>query len=208
MKFILFVEGKTEKKAIPDFIKRWLDARLSQSVRITPVKFEGNSDFYNGCAKKAQMYLDGNESDKIIGVIGLLDLYGFPFYPKDKSGIKDRFLWGKKYFEKEVARKKFRMFFAIHETEAWLFSNPNLFPSSIRKAFPGKAKEPETINFNLPPAKLLDKLFSEKTKRGYKKVTQGKELFDQLDPNVAYDKCPYFKALLDEMLKMAKETGL
>jgi hypothetical protein len=30
MKFVLFVEGYTEKKALPEFLKRWLDPRLSQ----------------------------------------------------------------------------------------------------------------------------------------------------------------------------------
>jgi hypothetical protein len=42
----------------------------------------------------------------------------------------------------------------------------------------------------------------------YKKVTHGKEFFDKLDPEVAYQKCSRLKDLLDDMLKMAKEAGL
>ena len=38
-------------------------------------------------------------------------------------------------------------------------------------------------------------------------MTYGKELFDKLNPEVAYGKCPHLKDLLDEMLRMAKEKG-
>lgn len=44
MKFVLFVEGKTEFLGVGNFLKRWLDARLPQRVRVTPVKFNGVSD--------------------------------------------------------------------------------------------------------------------------------------------------------------------
>ncbi|MEN6436959.1 MAG: TOPRIM nucleotidyl transferase/hydrolase domain-containing protein, partial [Syntrophobacter sp.] len=39
MKFILLVEGHTEKIALPDFFKRWLDPRLKQRVGIQFVRF-------------------------------------------------------------------------------------------------------------------------------------------------------------------------
>ncbi|MBE9542762.1 MAG: hypothetical protein IMF01_10630 [Proteobacteria bacterium] len=54
----------------------------------------------------------------------------------------------------------------------------------------------------------VGKLYREKTRHTYKKVTHGKELFDKLDPEVAYQKCLRLKHLLDDMLKMAKEAGL
>jgi hypothetical protein len=38
-------------------------------------------------------------------------------------------------------------------------------------------------------------------------VTHGKDLFDKLNPEVAYRKCPHLKDLLDEMLRMAKEQS-
>lgn len=36
----------------------------------------------------------------------------------------------------------------------------------------------------------------------------GYDLFNKLDPNVAYQRCNYLKILLDDMLDMAKEQGL
>ena len=41
MKFILFVEGHTEDKALPAFLKRWLDPRLESPVGIQTVRFDG-----------------------------------------------------------------------------------------------------------------------------------------------------------------------
>jgi hypothetical protein len=37
----MFVEGYTERAAVPAFLKRWLDPRLPQPVGIKPVRFDG-----------------------------------------------------------------------------------------------------------------------------------------------------------------------
>jgi hypothetical protein len=52
VKFFLFVEGKTEYAAVGDFLKRWLDTRLPVRIRITPVKFNGASDYCGDIKKK------------------------------------------------------------------------------------------------------------------------------------------------------------
>ena len=44
MKFILFVEEHTEDKALPAFLKRWLDRRLESPVGIQTVRFSGWPD--------------------------------------------------------------------------------------------------------------------------------------------------------------------
>jgi hypothetical protein len=76
VKFVLFVEGHTERKAIPSFLKRWLDPQLNQNVGIQPVRFEGWSEFLKKIARSASMHLNSSDSEQIIGAIGLLDLYG------------------------------------------------------------------------------------------------------------------------------------
>jgi len=43
--------------------------------------------------------------------------------------------WGKKYFEEEIVNHpKYKHFFAVHETEAWLLSDTSLFSTNIAKA--------------------------------------------------------------------------
>lgn len=203
MKFVLFVEGYTEKKALPAFLKRWLDPQLPQPVGMQTVRFDGWAELRKDVRKKANLYLHGPQRDEILAVIGLLDLYGPTFYPSHLVNAEDRNSWAKKEIEDEVNHPRFRQFFSVHEVEAWLLSQPELFPPEVRKALPGKIAQPESVNFQQPPGKLLEQLFKAKLKQTYKKITHGKDLFDKLDPLVAYDKCPHLKALLDEMLRLA-----
>lgn len=207
MKFILFVEGKTEDKALPAFLKRWLDARLERPVGIQAVKFNGWPDLVKGAPTKARMFLNGPKREEIIAIISLLDLYGPNFYPTDKKTVWERYYWAKKYIEEYVGEPRFHQFFSVHEVEAWLLSDPDIFPQSVRNALPGKVVNPESINFDEPPKRLLKKLYQEKIKRIYKESTYGKEFFSILNPDVTYAKCPSLKLLLDEMLKLAKEVS-
>lgn len=208
MKFIFFVEGDTEKKSLPVFLKKWIDPKLSKPVGVKIVRFNGWRELVNDTPKKAMLYLTGPQKDDIVAVIALLDLYGPTIYPSDKKTAKERYEWARGDLEERVNHAKFRQFFAVHETESWLLSDPDLFPSEIRKAFPGRIQRPEEIDFDEPPAKLLGRLYQEKLKRTYKKTTDGYELFNKLAPYLAYNKCPRIKEFLDEMLKLAQECGL
>jgi hypothetical protein len=204
MKFVLLVEGYAERKVIPSFLKRWLDVRLSQPVGIKIVKFEGWAELVDDLREKARRYLDGPDSKDVIAVVSLLDLYGPTFYPAFAHTAVDRERWGRKHLQDKVAHSKFRHFFAVHETEAWLLSQPGIFPSQIRSLLPPKVVTPEQVNFNEPPAYLLDRLYKAATKKTYKKIVHGEQLFRKLDPEEAYKRCPRLKELLDEMLALAK----
>jgi hypothetical protein len=208
MKFVLFVEGHTEQKAVPSFLKKWLDPRLGQPVGIKSVRFDGWPELIDDVDRKARLYLEGPARDDVIAVVSLLDLYGPTIYPTHLQSAAQRDQWGKEYIEKKVNHGRFRHFFAVHETEAWLLSQPEIFPGDVRKVFPKKVGTPEQVNFDEPPAHLLNNLYKQVTRRTYKKVVYGGQLFSKLDPDVAYDKCPKLKVLLDEMLTLAKAAGL
>ncbi len=205
MKLVLFVEGHTEKKALPDFLKRWLDPQLPHPIGIAIVRFEGWHDYVDDIVKKVALHLSGKTGADKVGAIGLLDLYGPTFYPAHTTSVADRYQWAKADLEKKVDHPRFRQHFAVHETEAWLLSQPGLLPSAVHAALPGRCAQPETVNFNEPPAKLLDRLYREKQRTGYKKVTDGANLFRKLDPRAAGSKCPYLQRLLDDMLALARE---
>jgi hypothetical protein len=205
MKFVIFVEGYTEKEALPGFFRRWLDPRLKQRVGIQIVRFEGWSELIKDSPIKAGMYI---KKQDVMAVIALLDLYGPKIYTDKEMGACECYDKGKRMIEAKVCCPGFHQFFAVHETEAWLLSDPSIFSPQIRSAFPVRVRNPEEVNFDQPPSKLLDSIYREKTGRTYKKVTHGKELFDKLDPEIAYRKCPHLKELLDEMLRIAKEKCL
>ncbi len=104
MKFILFVEGHTENKAIPSFLKQWLDPKLSKPVGIKSVRFEGWPELVKDSPTKANLYLS---QDSVIAVIALLDLYGPTIYPDNENTAKKRYLWAKRHLEKKLIRKTF-----------------------------------------------------------------------------------------------------
>lgn len=209
MKFVLLVEGSTERQAAAPFIKRWLDGEnLKAPVAVQAIDLGGWSKFRKDFAKRAAAFLTSPERAKIVGVVGLLDLYG-PDYPGHCRTADARYSWAKNNFENEVGDERFRMFFAVHELEAWLLSDRSLFPVEVAKSLPGKIAHPETVNFAEPPSKLIDRVYRQRLSgRHYKKTVDGKLLFDRLDPKLAAGKCPRLSAMLNEMLAMARATGL
>lgn len=214
MKFVMLVEGQTEQGSVASFLKKWLDPRLSQPVGIAPGgKFNGYSDLLNNLERKVRLHLEGPNRDEIVAVVALIDLYGPDFYPPEKVTADERIEWGRTHFEGLVKHERFRFFFAVHEFEAWLLSQPEVFPRQVREILESKKQNtklahPERVNFDEPPAKYLERIYKQAKRGNYKKTTYGKVLFSQLDPNVAVAKCPYLSQMLNEMLALAKDAGL
>lgn len=206
MKFVLFVEGHTEENVLADFFKRWLDPRLPQRVGIKSVVLTGWQTYYNEIARKVERNLSGKPGADVIAGIGLLDLYGPQFYPSDKLKTDERRTWAKAHLEQRVAHPRFRQHFAVHELEAWILAQPEILPREVRASLPGRSAQPELVNFNEPPAKLLERLYRDRLKKSYKKIIDGVGLFRSLSPGRAYERCPSLKLLLDDMLDLAKQS--
>jgi len=209
MKFLLFAEGRTEEMALRDFLARWLNERLSQPVGVRVVKLGGSGNFQKAIAQKVAFHLGRDMGGEVIAAVGLLDLYEGAAYPPDRTTAEDRYEWGVRYYEGLVGNERFRMFFAVHETEAWLLSDPGIFPSVVAEAIGSEcATAPEAVDFDDPPAKRLRGVYRTALRKRYRKVADGVRLFRKLDPQVAYEKCPYLRRMLDEMLRLAREAGL
>jgi hypothetical protein len=194
---LLYVEGETEEAALPDFVSRWL---LGQGLacEIKSVRFEGVGGYLREFSKRAKRDLSGGY---VRGIVGLIDLYGSKLsYPT--GSVEEKYSWAKNELEHRVAHERFRQHFAVHETEAWLLSGEKLFPPPIDVRLP--KTPPEGVNFQSPPAKLLQQLYSTHLDRNYGKRIDGTELFQKLDPNIAYSRCPHLKLLLDDILALAK----
>ena len=205
MKFILFVEGPTEAKALPAFFKRWLDPKLKQPVGIQAVHFDGSAELIAQAPSRAHKALNASSQD-VIAVIALLDLSGLALsLPGGFTEAEEKATWAKQQMESRVKDTRFRQFFAVHELEAWLLSDVTIFPKGLQGTFPEKVEQPEKVNFNEPPSKLLGRLYQKMNKK-YKKPVDGKALFDDLNPATAYQKCPSLKVLLDEMLALAQSA--
>ncbi|MCD6217553.1 DUF4276 family protein [bacterium] len=209
MKFIIIVEGKTERLAIQEFLKRWLDSKLNEKVGIKQ-RITIGGKLEDKFKKQAKKLLEEDRKKEILAVIGLLDLYGLGFDHKGTTkGVAKLFKDKKAAIENHVNHNQFRMFFAVHEFEAWLLSDPNVFQSNRRDELNKYSANPERVNFKNHPSKVIQDIYNKrKSKRSYKKTTDGCDLFSRLDPQVVYDKCPHFKMMLDEMVQMALAAGI
>ena len=202
MKIVLLMEGWTEKE-LPPFLKRWLDPRLPQPIGIQPVRSEGANHFLDHVTIKTRLHLTNPDT---AAVFGLLDLYGLRLdYPRH-SDRDQKIAFAREYIVNLVDRAdrpRFKQHFAVHETEAWFLSDPRLFPTIT---LPASCAHPEDVDFGEPPAKLLDRLFSQGKGRGYKKTIMARNLLPRLDPALVYQKCPNFKHMMDEMLYLARQA--
>jgi hypothetical protein len=210
-------DGDTERKVLPVFLKKWLDPKLEKPIKIQCEIFGERYLAENGppqMKQKIKSHLRHPSHAEIVAFIALTDLYGpnnSNSYPANKTSVANRVAWTREKMEKEINNPKFKMCFAVHELEAWLLSQPEIFPKEIKTALlqNSKVKKPESVNFTKPPAKLLDELYRTKLgDRKYKKTTDGANLFAKLDPTVAYEKCLHLKEMLDAILSFAKTSAV
>lgn len=206
MQIVLFVEGETERRGVHEFIKRWLDPQTPKKVRIKPIKFDGCGDYMKRAGRKAEFHL--GEED-VIAVFGLLDLYGLQGieYPNNYS-LDQKVEFARKEVYKKIPKElhgRFHQHFAVHELEAWLLSDRKLFSEIDLPA--NKCEKPEEVDFDEPPAKLLNKLYLKASHKtyGYRKVVHGTALLKRLDPEKVIAKCPRFDALVNDMLQTIKD---
>ena len=200
MKLAIFLEGKTEG-CLREFLGCWLEDKLTNQVRIQPVKFNGVGEYLKEIAPRANRAL---QDPGVLGVIGLIDFYASTMQYPD-GPVATQYQWAKKELEHRVNHPRFHQHFAVHETEAWLLSDLDIFPPAIRGDLP-KTQKPETVNHRHPPSHRLKDIYHRRLARKYSKPLDGASLFRQLNPQTAYNRCPHLKLLLDDILTLATGT--
>lgn len=221
MKFALLVEGKTEDLGVASFLSGWLNQYFQpgSQVGIRTIGHRGWARLVLELPEKVRQILtDPRSRDETIAVLSLLDLYGPDFWPAEVHSVEDKCRWGtghmislvRNHFDAcglpAALAEKYRHYFAVHETEAWLIAQPGLFPRPVATALQ-RHEPPEKVNFNNPPAELLEGLYIRHDLGAYKKATVARKLFRDIDPNEAARKCPYLEAMLADMRGMALAAG-
>ncbi len=210
MRFVLFVEGDTERLGLPSFFGRWLDRRSAAGAKVgmKVVTLRGLGVFQTKIKRRAEEYLTGKMSGKTVAAFGLLDLHGlqhgdfFDGAPKAaQSGlpsVESRVRFGTEKMERLVGLERFHMFFAVHEIEAWMLSQPEIL-APADKYLGRNVDTPEAINFDNPPSKVLHTAYSRAFKQSYLKTINGPALLEKLDVDIAYEKCPNLARMFDTM---------
>ncbi|MGO9916737.1 MAG: DUF4276 family protein [Isosphaeraceae bacterium] len=204
----MFVEGDTERgearrRTLSAFFHRWLDPQLpsASKVGITPVKFQGVSNYLDDLPQKVALYLDDGRANF---VFGLIDLYAIPVSRIELSkysSIQEKVKAGRAYIRALVPqeyRERFRQHFAVHEIEAWLLAYPEKWPAEVRSQI--TKRPPEQVDFNEPPAKFLKRILGGR----YKKTTTAMNVFPRVDPQGAINQCPHLKHLVEDLLAVAR----
>ncbi len=216
MKIQLFVEGDVEQKVLPGFLRRWLLHRGIKELPEfpTPHNFHGCGSLLKEIGKSAAGFLGRSDADEPVAAIGIADLkdpIDHSFFPANVTTVGDRYDYGVSRIQEQVGDPRFRMYFSVHELEAWLLAQPALLPPEIQPALDEIAADPEEVNFDEPPGRLLERLFREAVNRRelrhpYRKMKHGVRFFRQLDPEIAYGKCPYLSRMLDDVLALAGQS--
>ena len=202
MRFILIVEGDTEKRSIEGLIRKHLSEKTGQKIGVTAINIKGYGNFIRDLPQKVKKYLTGPDKDEILAVVGLMDLYKTPYTHEVNCPIRERILEETRHFEELVLQDRFRMFFAVHEYEAWLLSDFDKFDPSIKSKIASHARNPEEVNTDEPPSKFLKRLYSEYLHREYKKTVDGKVLMGRIDPQKVYEKCPNYRVMFDFFISL------
>ena len=196
MKLAIFVEGQTEY-CLREFLSRWLEQQKIRGIGINLRPFKGAGDYLDGIERSAKLAL---QTPGVLAAIGIVDFYGSTLKYPD-GPVATQYQWAKQQLERKVNHPNFRQHFAVHETEAWLLSDPTVFPVEIRGDLP-KAP-PESVNHQNPPGRRLKNLYQRRLGRKYKKPIEGASLFRNLDPEIAYQRCLQLRLLLDDVLALA-----
>ncbi|MDR2208524.1 MAG: DUF4276 family protein [Azoarcus sp.] len=218
----ILVEGPSEEV----FVKQVLAPHLKQhKVNVTPViivtkkRVDGYEHRGGGLSWKKVLehlrYL-ANDSDAIST---LFDFYGlpkkFPGYREACAEQNPRN--GVEVLEERLAQEfkhpNFIPFFALHEFETWLFSDPDtvatyfgepVLANELRKAVQG-AVEPEFINHGIKthPKKRLDDML-DKLSLAYKETSDGPILMSNIGISTVRSACPHFSGWLDRLEQLGK----
>jgi len=200
VRIVLYVEGDTER-SLPEFFARWLNPKLQEAIQIRSVVFHGVGNYLKEFSSRAKLDLT---VPQVKAIFGLIDFFGSTL-PYPDGTTREKYAWAKRELEARVDHPRFRQHFAVHDTEAWLLSDTQIFPREIVPHLP-RTQNPESINFQHPPSHRLKTIYHQRMNRKYEKPIEGSSLFRKLDPELACARCPHLKLLLEDILLLAAAT--
>lgn len=101
----------------------------------------------------------------------------------------------------ESRRSVVRCHVVVHEVEAWILADEQVVAQRLKIRNLSAWGQPENVNDMNPPSQVLQDLFRTRSplKKRYDKYKDGVDLLSKVDWQKAYDKCPTFKQLVDDL---------
>ena len=127
--------------------------------------------------------------------------YIFSLEDLDKADLKTI----EENFYSKVNQDHHSMFtphFAVREVETWILTDRELLERYNLKGVKEYEDPEREINTNKKPSVYLEELFRNNGMRKYKKTVDGVNLLGDLNIRLIYQKCPNFKKLIDDILRV------
>jgi hypothetical protein len=207
MRFVFIVEGKTEMVSLQQFFERFLLGRGISGIRVDFRNRKTASAVFREAPQFACDLIGAPDSADIVAVYSLMDLFNAGIFPRKGMNVEERCDWATSDMHARYSDPRYRHFFAVFETEAWLLSDPDCFTDAMRNDLKSLKARPETVNDISGPADRIGDSYLKRHNRKYIKPEQGRTFFQKLDPEKAYQSCPTLRLLLDDMLYRCEHGG-
>ena len=193
MRIAILVEGKTEKAFLP-ILREYLVPKLQgQMPNLNPVVYNGRIPKEQKLQRTVQNLLSGSNPHD--AVIALTDVY---------TGTND-------FMTAQDAKRKmsdwvgpnphFYPHVALHDFEAWLIPHWNkiLQLAKFHQNLP--AGNPETINRNKPPSKVIAEVFERgDCRNSYSKQRDARRVLSGQDLTPSINTCAELKAFVNRII--------
>ncbi|MBI2302203.1 MAG: DUF4276 family protein [Armatimonadetes bacterium] len=207
--FVVVAEGGTERRVLGPLLQRWLATRFASAPGVKVHSASGLGKHQKLREQLARLTPDAPGANEVIAVISLLDLHGCGLtFPPSYWSLKQRIRWATRRIETGADAPRFHHCFAVHEVEAWLLAQPEVFPAEVRRRLRKLAVNPEEVDDLDPPAARISEAYRGALNRAYEKVRDGARLFGRLDPEIAASRCPNLRLLLDLLYRCACDFGV
>ena len=211
MTIVIYCEGETEQRVLP-FLLNYFQARRradEAQARLSARSLNGVSAYLTKIGPAVRNRIDV-EGDQV--VFGLIDFYrcGLHFV-RPKAQDTDTLARRVEHLESQIheliptgCRRHFHQHFAVHEIEAWILSDEEPLHKRLGDSQLGPWPRPEEVNLNKSPSTQIMELYWNKRRESYQKTTDGENLLRKANPDRIYEKCPYFREFVDEVLEACK----
>ena len=146
MRFVLLVEGSTERNVVPAFLHKWLDPKLSKAAGIQAVLLRGTR-IVRDMHRQARLSLEDPRGD-VIAVIALLDLYGScrAFSANRQVYKRSGLLGGGSISQSELDSLGFILILLCMSWKPGCSAIRRFFPPRYKRTYPRSRNCPKPLN--------------------------------------------------------------
>ena len=216
MKVWIFVEGKSDVKALSALWSGWNQKLSEKGWGIKPIPLESKSKYFRKIGSRATEKLANDARDL---VVGLPDLYPNRDYAdteykhnnlQELQGVQRRLV---KQHVQQMGRRTdidshMARFYASalkHDLEMLLLAATSQLQSRLNMSNrpSGWRRPPENQNQNKPPKKIVEELFRRHIGQPYREIVDSHAILSKTDlREVVFDEhgtvqCPVFRAMID-----------